>query len=254
MRHASRCALLHVSDAAAQRSLAALALPSRAAGAFLSPLRTHVTDARAMSASTKTIRAVAFDMDGTLTLPGAIDFKRMRARMLCPPHLDVLDHVAAAPTPAAAAALAAIIVEEELAAETRLMPDVHVVGQWLRARAGVRAALLTRNNARVMQRTLDLLPGIPFAVALSREWAGPPKPDAAPLLHIARELGVRPDEMVMVGDTIDDIECGRAAGAVAILIGETDCARSIAAAHHRVKDLTALVALLDTLLGVEGAQ
>jgi phosphoglycolate phosphatase len=42
------------------------------------------------------------------------------------------------------------------------------------------------------------------------------KPDPAPLLLAARQLGVTPDEAVYVGDAARDIEAGRAAGMTTI--------------------------------------
>ena len=40
----------------------------------------------------------------------------------------------------------------------------------------------------------------------------PPKPDPAPLLHICKEWGVHPRNVVMVGDHLHDIQCGKEAG------------------------------------------
>jgi phosphoglycolate phosphatase len=42
------------------------------------------------------------------------------------------------------------------------------------------------------------------------------KPHAVPLLHIAREQGVEPNELVMIGDGPQDIQCGRAVGALCV--------------------------------------
>jgi phosphoglycolate phosphatase len=39
------------------------------------------------------------------------------------------------------------------------------------------------------------------------------KPDPLPILHIAEELGLRPDQLVVVGDGAQDVLAGRAAGA-----------------------------------------
>jgi 2-phosphoglycolate phosphatase len=39
------------------------------------------------------------------------------------------------------------------------------------------------------------------------------KPHPAPLLHIAERLGVLPSEIVMIGDGPQDVNCGKAAGA-----------------------------------------
>jgi HAD superfamily hydrolase (TIGR01549 family) len=211
----------------------------------------NVTNKMAASATGRTLtrlRAVVFDMDGTLTAPHTIDFARMRSRLACPPQQDLLHFVASAPCPETRASREAIIVDEELRAEIRLQPDVGVVATWLRTR-NLGSALLTRNNAQVTRKTLELLgPGFAFGAVLSREWPGPPKPDPAPLLHIARELGCEPHEVCMVGDSVDDVECGRNAGALSVLIGDTDCARAAQAAHYRVPTLSALVGLLDSLI------
>jgi phosphoglycolate phosphatase len=57
------------------------------------------------------------------------------------------------------------------------------------------------------------------------------KPDPEALLSIAARLGVRPEELVMVGDGPQDIECGRAAGArtVGVLGGIASRERLLAA-------------------------
>ena len=39
------------------------------------------------------------------------------------------------------------------------------------------------------------------------------KPFAEPLYSVAADLGVAPEELVMVGDSAHDIDCGQAAGA-----------------------------------------
>jgi len=38
------------------------------------------------------------------------------------------------------------------------------------------------------------------------------KPDPAPLLHACRQFGIAPDEMLMIGDSMNDAEAARAAG------------------------------------------
>lgn len=42
------------------------------------------------------------------------------------------------------------------------------------------------------------------------------KPHPAPLLYIAEQLGVQPTEIVMIGDGPQDVNCGKAAGALTI--------------------------------------
>ncbi|CAI0436625.1 unnamed protein product [Linum tenue] len=59
-----------------------------------------------------------------------------------------------------------------------------------------------------------------FSPALSREFR-PCKPDPAPLLHICSEWGVQPDEVIMIGDSLqDDVVCGKRAGAFTCLLDE----------------------------------
>ena len=44
------------------------------------------------------------------------------------------------------------------------------------------------------------------------------KPAPGPLLLVARQLGVSPQELVMVGDGLQDLECARAVGARAVAV------------------------------------
>ena len=188
-------------------------------------------------------------MDGTLTVAGCIDFKRLRHRLAIPPGEDILNFVAAAADAATAARRAAIVEEEEHLglAKLALMPDISALVSFAASRPALRLGLLTRNNAAAAEHTLGKLreAGMRFDAALSREWAGgPPKPHPAALLHMAGEWGVAPGELCMVGDSLDDVACGAAAGATAVLIGEGDEPGARETAHHHVDSLTSLVALL----------
>lgn len=55
-----------------------------------------------------------------------------------------------------------------------------------------------------------------FAVIVAGDDLPQRKPDPAPLLHIARELDVKPGQLAMIGDGVQDIECGRNAGAFSV--------------------------------------
>ena len=214
------------------------------------------------------LRAIVFDMDGTLTVQGAIDFARMRARLGIPRGVDLIAH---ADDPAADAAERArrhaILVDEERAGLARmaLQPHAGELFAHLHRRGLANRALLTRNNDDAMEQTVALLraevqlaapaPGEGanelFTVMLSRSFT-PAKPHPAPLLHLARVFGVQPAEMAMVGDSLDDVACAAAAGCVAVLITADDaCPVFLEArprAHHVVRSLRELAALVDTLL------
>ena len=196
-----------------------------------------------MRPAARAIKAIVFDVDGTLTLPSLIDFKRMRERLECPTGVDILEHCGTDPL------RHAIVVEEELAAETVLMPDVHILQGWLSARPHLKTALLTRNNSAALARTVSLLgPSWRFDAALSREWGGKNKPHEEPLLYLSQKFSCHPADVIMVGDSLDDVDCAKRAGAIGVLIGNptTDRERALAAATHRVDTLTALTDLLDS--------
>lgn len=205
----------------------------------------------------RTIRAVVFDLDGTLSKPGAIDFARLRRRLQIPASSDILSW--AKQQPHASELLGIIAEEEELGlANLQRMDGLEELFLHLRSRAPLlRTGILTRNSESVMHRSLHTLgfhspsvaqegaapPLHTFDMLLSREW-GPPKPHPAALLHMAASWGVEPFEMVMIGDSGDDTLAAKAAGAIAISIG--DDAEAQQHAHHRIpNDLKHLIPLLD---------
>jgi HAD superfamily hydrolase (TIGR01509 family) len=197
----------------------------------------------------RALRGVVFDLDGTLTQPGAIDFKRMRQRCGIPPGEDIIHFVNAQPEPERAR-LHAMVEEEEEAGLRRmqLMPDCHAIIDFLHERR-VPRALLTRNNESAMHRTVALL-GRPaaFSLMLSRSFH-PPKPAPDALHHIAARWATTADALAMVGDSTDDMMAGRRAGALCICIGDDAAARELA--DHCVGTLTQLAGLLAALEHVD---
>ena len=197
----------------------------------------------------RVLKALIFDMDGTLTLPGAIDFSAMRSRIGAPIGVDILSHVEAAPTDEERRVRAAAVADEEARGLERvaLMPDISSIVAFTAARPSLRVGLITRNNAAAASHTMSLLHavGARFDNSLSREWSGgPPKPHPAGLLWMTQDWGVSVEETVMVGDSIDDVLCGRAAGATSILIGTLHEPGAKKVAHFHVQTLTELVDLL----------
>jgi phosphoglycolate phosphatase len=51
-----------------------------------------------------------------------------------------------------------------------------------------------------------------FAIVVSGDSVPKKKPDPLPLLHAAHVLGVAPEDALMIGDSINDVEAARAAG------------------------------------------
>lgn len=64
----------------------------------------------------------------------------------------------------------------------------------------------------------------------------PPKPDPAGILHIAKQWGLsNADNLIMVGDSIDDMTAGTRAGAATVLLMDE---ANAPLAQHAHTDLT----------------
>jgi len=163
------------------------------------------------------VKAVVFDLDGTLTLPGALDLKRLRDITSVPPGEDIVPYLRRqhADDPAALQRAMRDIDEEERKAfnPPKVRAGVKECLQELQKR-GLRLAILTRNSPCCVSDFMSFLglePGT-FAQIITRESDMPNKPHPAPLLHCCTEWGLDPSQVVMVGDSVDDMRCGRAAG------------------------------------------
>lgn len=78
--------------------------------------------------------------------------------------------------------------------------------------------ICTRNfDGPVAHLRTQFMPGILFEPVITREFK-PPKPDPAGILHICSTWGVDGSEVIMVGDSIDDMAAGRRAGAATVLL------------------------------------
>jgi phosphoglycolate phosphatase-like HAD superfamily hydrolase len=74
----------------------------------------------------------------------------------------------------------------------------------------------------------------------------PPKPSPAGILHIAKEWSLpNADNLIMVGDSIDDMTAGRAAGAATVLLVNEANAHLVDHAHT---DL--IISKLDDLIQI----
>jgi phosphoglycolate phosphatase len=183
-----------------------------------------------------TARAVLFDLDGTL-LDSAPDLAAAANAMLAELGLPARDPAAIATyigrgipklversltgslDAAADPALlvrALPIYEHHYAAESgrRSVPFPGVV-EGLRAlhRAGLPLACITNKAERF---TVDLLErtglGGFFGVVVCGDTVAKKKPDPEPVLAACAQLGIRPHEALMIGDSENDVQAARAAG------------------------------------------
>ncbi|MBI5828600.1 MAG: HAD family hydrolase [Chloroflexi bacterium] len=160
------------------------------------------------------IRGVIFDMDGTLTVPH-IDFQALR-RELGIMAGDIVDYLKAADDHERQRVEAVLHrFEEDAAANAELQTGARDLLDALRVR-GIKLGLLTRNSRKSVATVLEKF-GLAFDATLTRDDAAH-KPSPEPVLRLAREWGLAPAELLMVGDYIHDIRSGRSAGSKTALL------------------------------------
>jgi len=162
------------------------------------------------------IKAVIFDLDGTLTRP-FLDFDVIREEMgLALDGEPILEAMEAMTTAQLEQANLVLHIHEERAVEhSELHHGAKETIDALRNQ-GLCVGVLTRNkreNALRVAAKHDLtLDGV-----LGRE-DGPAKPDAHGILSLCRQFGVEPRETLMVGDYVHDLQCAQAACAIGVLM------------------------------------
>ena len=168
----------------------------------------------------KGIKGVLFDFDGTLTLPGALDFPAIKREMNCPPDIPILEYLEAVPTELKPSLMKILESKEERAAEGSL-PNVGAEECLLALRdKGVLLGIITRNSLPSVRLVLERFERVRlhhFAAVMTRDDSLPkPHPDG---VHKACErMGLSVSEVMVVGDFRFDVMAGKAAGACTVLL------------------------------------
>ncbi len=162
------------------------------------------------------IRAVIFDLDGTITEP-YFDFDAIREEIgLSRDSGPVLESMQKMDEVQRQQAEEILHRHELLALEqSRLNPGARETLAALRE-GGIRIGILTRNirqNALEIAKRHDL----EFDAVVGRE-DGPVKPDGFGVRFLCEKFAVEPGEAMVVGDYLFDILCAKSAGAVAVLL------------------------------------
>lgn len=186
------------------------------------------------------MRAVIFDMDGTITRP-CIDFDAIRSEMGLPPG-PILEAMAGMSAEERARADAILVRHEAVAAANSELNDGAADTIRTLADQGLRTAILTRNSRASVETVLNRH-GLSFAHVYTRD-DGPQKPSPEPVLRICRALDVPPEETLMVGDYLFDIQAGQAAGARTALIVHDEAEPDYAeVADHVIRRLADVLGL-----------
>lgn len=170
------------------------------------------------------IKAVIFDLDGTITQP-YFDFDAIREEIGLArdsgPLLESMEKM----TPELRQKAEEILYnhEEKAVIESKLNSGAKHTLSWLRAE-GIHIGILTRNK-RANAHAIASKHNLQFDAVIGRE-DGPVKPDAFGVLELCRQFGVEPQETLLVGDYLFDLLCAKAAGACAVLLAN----------HHQADD------------------
>jgi len=167
-----------------------------------------------LNSHARPVRAIAFDLDSTLTRP-YLDFRRLR-QQLDLPEGDILKWLAELPPTKKAHALAIIAEFEQDGVENVTWNDGARETLAAVQAMGLPLAIITRNSRASLVAVCQRL-YIAVDLLVAREDA-PPKPDPACLHYTAERLGVPVEHLLMVGDYRHDMDAGRAAGAMTVLL------------------------------------
>ena len=152
-------------------------------------------------------------------------FAEMRAAINIHKGIDILDHIYTLPSADQEVALEKIRnIERTAMASQEPQPGLEPLMTYLESK-NIPKGICTRNFETPVNHLLGkFLEGKKFEPIVTRDFR-PPKPDPAGILHIAKSWGfVRgggegdATQLIMVGDSIDDMTAGYRAGAATVLL------------------------------------
>ena len=198
------------------------------------------------------IRAVLFDFDGTLTLPGSIDFAGIKKAIRCPGDAPILEFIEGLPSTADQRQAWRILEQFEEAAARRSHPNegAEELVRFLKRRH-IRRGILTRNRHASVETALKNFAHVrraDFNVIITRDHVRRPKPDPEGVLLAARRLRVPAATLLMAGDYQYDIEAGQRAGAPTVFLESAlTTRRPNPPADFTVRTLSEISGIIDRL-------
>jgi len=191
------------------------------------------------------IKAVIFDLDGTITQP-YLDFDVIREEIGLPrnggPILEAMEKMSPQQRERAEAILHWH--EERAVAQSQLNPGAKEALAALHERH-IPVGILTRNR-KCNAFAIAAKYGLHFDAVVGRE-DGPVKPDTFGVLHLCRSFAVAPAEALLVGDYLFDLLCARAAGAIPVLLANHERAQEFSQhADFSLNSLDELIPIIDS--------
>lgn len=134
--------------------------------------------------------------------------------------------------------------ELSLAKNSSFFPDVQSTLRTLQLK-GLKIGVFSRNSKKLVDKILEKL-GVKFDFVFARELNTKPKPNPEGIFLAMEKLKVLPEETLLVGDQVVDIEAGKRAGirTAGVLTGVgTEAALRSAGAEIILKNFSELLSL-----------
>lgn len=190
------------------------------------------------------IKAVIFDLDGTITEP-YLNFDQIRAEIGLEkdsgPLLEIMEQM----PPEQRTRAEDILYKHEQAAIKHSSLNAGAAETLDKLRqAGIHIGILTRNR-RDNASAIAQMHNLKFDAIVDRN-DGPPKPDAFGVKHLCNHFGVEPSETLVVGDYLFDLLSATAAGAIPVLIKTNpDSDRFAEYADYTIENLTEIFGIIN---------
>jgi len=190
------------------------------------------------------IKAVIFDLDGTVTVPPP-DFMAIRRDIGVPEGSDILGYVKSLEGEKREEAEKILDGhEEETALTNRLNNGARELLAYL-ADNGIPTAIVTRNSRHSVNLCRDRHK-VSFDFVATRD-DPPPKPDPVAVYRIAEKLGFEPENAMVVGDYLFDIQLGKAAGCFTALVKNSRVPPFEAEPDYEIDALDELIPIIEKL-------
>ena len=189
------------------------------------------------------IKAVIFDLDGTITEP-YLDFDQIRVELGLEkdsgPLLEVMERM----SPQQRIRAEDILYKHEQAAIEHSSLNAGAAETLDKLRqAGIHIGVLTRNQ-RDNASAIAQMHNLKFDAIVDRN-DGPPKPDAFGVKHLCKHFSVDPSETLVVGDYLFDLLSATAAGAISVLIKTNpDSEKFTEHADYTIETLTEILTII----------
>ena len=200
------------------------------------------------------IKGVLFDFDGTLTQPGALDFPAIKEALGCPADETILEWVGIQPASRRTELMKILEAQEKVAAESSRPNKGSEECLSALKQSGILLGILTRNSLKSVENALQRFKDVSiddFAAVITRD-CSLPKPHPDGVRQAANKMGIKPSELLMVGDFRFDVIAGKQAGARTVFLanrGQTAMKPGDPAPDYTVSNINGIIGIVESLKG-----